>query len=179
MNCDSEMDATVYWLDANLSIEAVAGPWDRFARENEGEVNCAARVLGRSLHDFIKGDEVRMWLETLLQLALATGQPVERPYRCDSPELQRFMTMRIVPEDAGKMRVEHRLVAMKKRQRPVYFTFAPTESMEAARLRCAVCGRIDQEGVWIEPDTADDVIQDRQQKTLKVVYTVCPLCRSH
>jgi hypothetical protein len=165
---------TVYWLDQERRIVAIAGPWDSFALDNEGMSACAAQVLGFPLRRFVSGDDARMWLDTLLQLAGLTGQPLERPYRCDSPDLQRFMSMRIVLEDSGLLRLEHRLLRVQRRIRPVRFV-SSAGSCPSLRLRCSVCGRVRAHHCWMEPEHC---CQGGGSTTeMPVVYTVCPECR--
>lgn len=170
---DWKHDPTIYWLDHASHIVGVDGPWDRFALENEGEAACAERVIGQPLLHFVSGDEARMWIDTLLQLARLTGEVLERSYRCDSPELQRFMNMRLVPEDSGMMRVEHHLVSVRQRIRPV--RFLPVSSYQATlRLRCSICGRIKEQGEWMEAEQLSD--NGPAISPIKVAYTVCQWC---
>ena len=171
---ENEQEPIVYWLDSAHHIVAVDGPWDRFALDNEGGAACAERVIGRPLRHFISGDDARMWMDTLLQLAKLTGEMLERPYRCDSPELQRFMSMRLVPEHSGMMRVEHHLLSIQQRIRPVRF-LAVSSPQPGLRLRCSVCGRIKEQEEWLEAEHLGGT--GSAPAKFRVAYTVCPSCR--
>jgi len=163
----------VYWIDRKMEITAVAGPWDQFARENDGADMASSSVLGRSIWAFVTGDPARMWVEALFQLATVTGRMVERPYRCDSPDLKRFMRMRVIPEGAGVLRVEHELLRTEKQQRAVIIR--PVGNLRASGLmRCSVCGRINKGESWREPDLCD--VPSATEPVLRVMYTVCQQC---
>lgn len=163
----------VYWINRNMEITAVAGPWDHFAQENDGADVASANVLGRSIWAFVTGDPARMWVETLFQLAAVTGTMVERPYRCDSPDLKRFMRMRVIPEGAGVLRVEHELLHTEKQQQPVTIRSARNPAASGL-LRCSVCGRINKGESWREPDLCD--VPSATEPVLRVMYTVCQQC---
>jgi len=169
----AQQEAIVYWINRQMEITAVDGPWDQFAQENDGEDVASSSVLGRSIWAFITGDPARMWVETLFQLAAVTGKMVERPYRCDSPDLKRFMRMRIVPEGVGTLRIEHELLYTEKQQRTVIIR--PARNLRASGLmRCSVCGRVNQGESWREPDLSD--VPSMNEPSLQVMYTVCQEC---
>ncbi len=47
--------------------------------------------------------------------------PVERPYRCDSPEKKCYMKMIICPLEEGYLSVEHRVEKVEERSKPVTY----------------------------------------------------------
>lgn len=171
MSTDSQK--VIYWLDRKRNIIEVGGAWDRFALENDASKAFSRQVQGNSVWKYIRDDSTRMWLDTLLQLAEITGDAVERPYRCDSPDTRRYMQMKIIPEKPGVLRVEHRVVSTEKRNRTVYFKTSDQMSRNMVS-RCSICGRVKSKDQWQEPD------QGTQEKPLNltVVYTVCPTCSS-
>lgn len=161
-----------YLLDKRKNIVSVGGPWDQFAQENGGECARGCEVCGHSIWKFVTGDLARMWLDTVFQLALARGETIERPYRCDSPLVKRFMRMRIRPGEGGLLHVEHELLATEVRPASVFFRFAAKGEEGGARLRCSICGRISLAEGWHEPGE-----QYAAPSTgILVVYSVCPDC---
>ncbi len=168
------MALSSYWLDADDAIVRVSGDWDRFARENDGSGLYSADIRGKSIWSFISGDSSRMWLEALLQLTRLTGKPISRPYRCDSPDLKRFMTMTIIPEGSGRLRIEHTIISTVPRQAPIYFHYAPKAAPSRFYQRCSVCGRVrrSQAEPWLEADELCE--QDKAE--LSVIYSVCGDC---
>jgi len=162
-------------LDAQLTILEVGGDWTHFAEQNGGGHSCAPpRVVGRPLRDFISGDATRMWVETALTYARLQGAPVERPYRCDSPTEKRHMLMRIVPFGQA-LEVEHELLRVEPMRQPTHLLF---EAVGAGRpkRRCSRCNRIEERGVWFEPDDLDDQGAPRFPGAQPVTHILCPVC---
>lgn len=168
-----DSETNTYWLDDALRITAVSDRWDQFAQANDGDQALGSLITGRSLWDFVVDDVTRMWLEVLIKVARMRQEQVERPYRCDSPDLKRYMLMRITPEDQNSLRVDHILVSTAPRTRSVKIHFAGTAPRVArTHRRCSMCGRIANGNAWFEPDA--DEISDCGN--LSVIYTVCDDC---
>jgi hypothetical protein len=164
-----ERDPVVYWLDRNDRIVDLNEAWAAFARSNGGEGLEPEAVLGRPLRQFVSGDPTRMWLDAVLALARLKGEPVERAYRCDCPDLQRFMKMRVVPEKGEVLRLEHHLLS--SRPRPAVRFIPCSQSVDGKPiLRCSICCRIQDGENWREP-------APRQEGPYLVVYTVCSECQ--
>jgi hypothetical protein len=169
-----------YTLDPDDAITAVTGDWDRFALDNGGDESLSTKVIGRRLDHFISGDVTLMFVRTLLMSARTLKRTVQRPYRCDSPQLKRFMEMTIVPRGNGVLEVCHRQV----RSEPYRYSLPVTAAMPGAGSnfvkRCSLCQRIRVGQMWSEVD--DAVLEGRLQPgaaaKLVVVYGVCPDCMS-
>jgi hypothetical protein len=164
---------TAYWLDREDRIVRVSGGWDAFALENEGEKAVSERVTGRKLFEFITGDTTRMWMSAIIGLARVSGKELERQYRCDTPLIQRYMRMRIVPEKNGELRLEHIVFREKERSKPVFFVTGGARETVMDR-RCSMCGRVFRDGVWIEAESVPDYPAEGRE--IPVVYTICELC---
>lgn len=165
---------TTYILDSENRIISVSGYWDEFADQNNGNDVHASNVCGRSIWDFIKGDVTRMWLESVFQFARLKNQTVERPYRCDSPDVKRFMQMRISTDENGLLRIDHELLATEKREKPVHFQYA-SSAVNNLIFRCSICGHVSINNVWVEPEQ----IPRHNNENIRVSYTVCPTCRQN
>lgn len=163
----------IYWIDKKMKIVSISGPWDEFAEKNNGPDIVSEKVRGKHVWEFITGDTTRMWFDALIQLARVKRVPIERPYRCDSPRLKRYMNMTITPEDSGLLRIEHTLISTQELQTPVNFTFAREKNTEPIHTRCSVCGRVKNSQLWQE--TADR--GEEEEINMNVTYAVCPDCR--
>ena len=176
-----------YTLDDKDVIVAVDGAWDHFALTNAGPAVCAESVLKRPLDDFITGDATRMFTRTMLMSARTLRRPLQRAYRCDSPDTRRYMEMLIEPQADGGVRLAHRLlktepIAVRVPIQPATATMARKYGTEVRALpagyakRCSLCNRVWIGSAWMELDaavTSGLVIND---KSLRVIYGVCPAC---
>lgn len=168
---------TTYKVGKTKQIIAVGGEWDAFAEENEGRKALSRSVIGRPIWDFITGAPTRMWLETLFQLAELRNEPVERIYRCDSPQLKRVMSMRISPEEDRVLRVDNELLSVEPLEKKVVIRHHSHQTGTDIRMRCSICGKIkekeNESEVWTEPaDLADQIPEG-----IVVAYTVCAACK--
>ncbi len=158
-------------LDSRNCIVSVSGAWDDFAADNGGVELYSVHVKGRSIWEFVTGDATRMWLDAVFQLARLKNVMIERNYRCDSPDLKRFMVMRIFSEQDELIRVEHELLSTELRTLPIYMNYG-TDRTKKLHKRCSMCGRLHVND-WIEPkqDVADS------SSEILVYYTICEDCK--
>jgi len=164
-------ETTAYVLDHRNRIISTSGVWDQFAAENEGIKAASKDIYGRSIWDFVTGDTTRMWLDAVFQLARYRDTGIERRYRCDSPDLKRFMRMLIVSEHGGMLRIEHEILSTEQRSRPVNIKYSEL-TMKNTKQRCSICGRLNIGG-WQEPH---ECYADASSRIL-VIYTVCEDCQ--
>ncbi|HLM67119.1 MAG TPA: hypothetical protein VK358_06315 [Longimicrobium sp.] len=149
----SVMDAAAEWwyeLDADDRVTAVCDAWDAFALENGAHPAAAPSVLGRTLWEFIAGAETRHLLRRILASVRTGARPVEAPFRCDGPGLERHMTFHAQPLDGGGMRITTRLL------REVPRASAQGDEARDARppgemvTMCSWCNRIRTSAGWLE-----------------------------
>ena len=162
-----------YLLDNDNNILEVGGPWDEFANENGGENTTTEAVLGQTIWKFIEGDITRLWLKSAFQHARLKANPIERPYRCDSPDIKRFMLMRITPRTDGALRIEHTLIREEKREKPVHIKTGNADSIYKVRARCSFCGRVKDNELWEEPRSE----HARASSEIIVMYSICEDCQ--
>lgn len=176
---DENPEKIIYWLDSKKRIEAIDGPWDEFALENDGANLSVQNVEGHNILNFVAGDVTKMWFDTLLQLASMRDEPIVRPYRCDSPNVKRFMQMRVVRENQNLIRLEHVLLQTEPQEFPIRFSYpyliSKKDGHKIMYQRCSQCGRIYQGADWHEPDSLQTIIA-RQPADIVVAYTICQDC---
>ena len=169
------INQTTYYLDKGDKILSVGSGWNQFASENDGEQLVAAKVEGRSIWDFISGDITKVWFRTIIQLADLHQEAVEHPYRCDSPTLKRYMKMRVSKEN-NILRVDHSLLRVERREKPVLIRHASEFDIFSQAMRCcSLCGRIHRGREWYEPD--DAIFDSEGSQTFFVIYVVCETCQ--
>ncbi|MET0009127.1 MAG: hypothetical protein ABW124_20415 [Candidatus Thiodiazotropha sp. 6PLUC9] len=173
----SSKGLTIYELDAENKICHVDGDWDEFLQANTDEHqnhDClnSREVIGSKLETYVQDNTTRMLLYTVFEYVRRTQQTKALPYRCDSADQKRYMSMQIEPlVDAG-LRVSHAHLRSEPLDPPVVIK-PLTEAGRDVVWRCSICNRIESDQVWLEPDEAAQV-WSRQE--FNVAYTVCPVC---
>ena len=91
---------TTYHLDASDRIVAVDTAWIAFAAAN-GAPDLPDRVLGRPVWQFFSNLTVRELYRTLFRRVRETRDGVTLTFRCDSPDVRRFMSLTVECDDDG------------------------------------------------------------------------------
>lgn len=91
----SSLQRFSYLLGGDDSIVAVDPGWLAFAQENGAPQLTQQAVVGRPLWDFIVGCETQQLYKAIFERVRSDDGCLVLPFRCDSPTLRRFMTMRI------------------------------------------------------------------------------------
>ena len=166
-----------YRLDAADVIEFVDRWWLAFARENNAGELIEPAVVGRKLWDFISDDPTEELYRELHDRVRTLGRPIEVPFRCDSPTLQRFMQLTISKLDEGRLMYESTLIQTKIQHR--LSALDPNkEKSEAVLTMCSFCKRALMEpSGWLELENISLKLRMyEQQKVPALLYTVCPDC---
>lgn len=169
-------EEVTYWVDKDDVIVDASSDWDEFALENGGLAVLREHVIGEPLFRFITGDPTRMLTDTLLQRVRHSGQELTRCYRCDSPELKRYMEMTLSPEEGSLLRLHHRVVKVEPLDPVVPFEFGG-HLLSDVMARCSMCNRVRAKGAWHE---GDEAVRLGHVKSggLRVIYSVCGDCQS-
>jgi len=171
---EDERLISCYWIDPNYRIVKVGGDWDRFARENGGDELLSKRIIGQRLFSYVSSDATRMHLRLILDHVRNISHHTVIPYRCDSPEQQRYMEMHISLDEERTLRLDHYLIRCNEVAPPLSFETAEKASM-AFYQRCSMCNFIKVAQQWMEPHLALSKGLIHQQ-TQQVIYTVCDRC---
>jgi len=169
-------EVITYRLDHRDTIVEVSQTWNHFALSNNAtEKTLAKAVIGCTVFSFILGDPTRMYFQALLQQARILGRSLARNYRCDSPELKRYMEMRLTPEPEGIVRLDHTI----QRVEPLKpsLSFQPASRVTSETIgRCSVCARLTTGLRWVQPEEVLKQGQFPRDGAIPVRYLVCPDC---
>lgn len=164
-----------YRVSAEGAIEAIEGPWQEFARNNEAP-ELADPPEGRSLIDFVTGSSTRELIRNLMAKVREEGRPLEIPYRCDAPHRRRFMRLRIEPHDEGTVLFRSWIEREEPREPVPLMEFKAPRSSELLKM-CAWCNRFDVEEEWLEVEDAVDRLKLFGVTLLPdISHGVCPGC---
>lgn len=174
------MESTVYHLDDELRIVEVNEAWNAFARANGAPELAGPACLGQSVLACITDPTTAQLYLRLFEWVRGTGEPVEVPFRCDAPELRRFMRLRVEAEPRG-FRLQARLLRTEIR--------TPASLEAGARRRpdppstvvhmCSWCKSVQVASLWCE---IEDAIRELRlfdhEHSMGITYVICPMCLS-
>lgn len=171
------IESVSYWVDSDDVIVDVSSDWDEFALENGGLAVLREHVVGEPLFRFITGDPTRMLTDTLLQRVRYGGNELTRSYRCDSPEVKRFMEMTVVPDEENVLRLHHKVLKVEPIEPAVVFEFGG-HLLTNTVARCSMCNRVSVQGQWQECDEAMRQGHLKSNGGVRVIYSVCGDCQA-
>lgn len=168
-----------YQLNRRDQIIEVDDGWLRCAKEAGDSDLLPARILRRSLWEFIADPRTRLLQGALLRKVRSTRKPIRLPFRCDSPEMKRWMEMELTSSAGGEVDVTTSVVRTEPRARIA--CLAPHESRSPAEILncCGWCNAVRVgDGPWQEVEellcarpgwpASDDSVELRHQ--------LCPRC---
>ena len=168
------MSSVTYQLNAADEILSVGGDWAPFAQANEAPY-LADGVIGRPLWDFVGGMTTRHVYRELLARVRA-GRTVAFDYRCDSPDLRRFLRMTISPGSEGGVAFDSRTVRTEPRVPPLP-SLVSGQGTEPGLRMCSWCKRVDLSQLWEELEIA---VERLGLLTLGhpplISHAMCPRC---
>ena len=147
----------------------------RFAADNGWAASGSS--LGRSLWDFVGGEEMKKLQRMLIRRVRGKAGDVELPFRCDSPDARREMGIHIASSSAGTL-VQFKAHLRSEEPRE----FQPLLDPEAVRAdetieMCGWCDRFRVGDEWIEVEEAATRLRLFQRSELPAIrHGVCPDC---
>lgn len=169
-------EALSYAIDEHDHLIRVDEGYYRFAEENGWEE--AGTSLGRSLWDYVSGDEMKK-LQRLLVRRIRDGVgDVELPFRCDGPNVRREMDIRIVARPGGRVVLfSARLRSEQERDLPQRLLDPATPRSDEVLTMCGWCDRFEVAGEWVEVEEAAKrlgLFNSPELPTLS--HGICPDC---
>ncbi len=109
------MDTTsIYHVDALDRIVEVNDAWLLFARQNAWQVE-RSDLIGQPLWRFLTDPTTINIYQLVMERARQHDAPIQMPFRCDSPTLKRFMTLKIRHQGEGLLIFEGQLERLEHR----------------------------------------------------------------
>lgn len=175
---DSPAPGTIeYEIDGRGVLTSVSESWTLFAVENGAHHLVADEVLGQPLLSFISDLETRYLYQTIFDRLRATGIPVLLAFRCDSPDLRRFLELTISLRAEATIHLRSHTVQLECRQA------APLLDPKALRspdylTMCSWCKRVLlSEMRWVEVEDAVTQLELFSRQVLpRLSHGMCPAC---
>jgi hypothetical protein len=165
-----------YAIDDQDRLIRVDDGYYRFAEENGWDGVGAS--LGRSLWDFVAGDEVRKLQRLLLRRIREGTRGVELPFRCDGPDVRREMNIRIAADSSGRVVMfSARLRSEELREVPQALLDQGSPREDDFLTMCAWCDRFLVGGEWVEvEEVARRLELFRRSEMPALDHGICPQC---
>jgi hypothetical protein len=168
--------ALSYAIDEHDHLVKVDEGYYRFAEENGWDE--AGTSLGRSLWDYVAGEDLRKVQRLLLRRIRDEVGDVELPFRCDGPDVRREMDIRILARPGGRaVLFSARLRSEEERDipQPLLDPAAPRGSDTLAM--CGWCDRFEVDGEWVEVEEAARRLGLFERPELPALsHGICPDC---
>ena len=167
----------VYRIDESDRITFINSNLSEFAEENGMLPEAANQLIGSSLWRHISDMTLRHMYQVLASKVRRTGKSVTIPFRCDSPEVIRFMEMKIVRLNRTELEFRSRLIREKKRAQPAAPAKEASEAMDLL-LMCLWCKKVKASG-WVEAEHAVHELKLLEGPKLPLIsHVICPDCES-
>ena len=145
-----------YHLNEDNRITLVDNAWLEFARSTNAQSLLDANLIGTSVWNFIASAEVRVLYQAIYDKVRRTLAPMTLGFRCDGPDVRRFMSLEISMGDDYNLQHTSRLLKAEPRE-PIPW-FNPAESQQTnpdnPLLMCSWCCRIKADKGWEEIEQA-------------------------
>lgn len=169
--------ALSYAIDGEDHLVKVDAGYYSFAAENGWDG--AGDSLGRSLWDFVAGDELRNLQRMLLRRLRDEVRQVELAFRCDGPHVRREMDIRIAAHRSGRtvlFSARTRSEQPREEFQPMLDPGAPRDGKDTLTM-CGWCDRFEVEGEWVEIERAAARLELFNRPELpEISHGVCPRC---
>lgn len=153
-NMTNSSNTIKYSINAADEIVEVGGEWDIFAVENDSPPELfSGSILHRSFWDFVSGDALRHVYRRIMEQVRA-GKTMDFSFRCDSPDLRRFLSLQMSPiADGGIEFVTETICTEARKYQNVFDINAPRTGQVI--VACSWCNKL-KSGVntWQEPEDA-------------------------
>ncbi len=168
----------VHRVDSEDRVVYVNDEWLAFAAENDTPEITRKAVLNRPIWDFIEDQETRSVFADLFDRVRKSMSAVSVPFRCDSPDRIRKMSMEIVPLLEGELQFNCRMLHEEARA-PIALLDPKAERSDGMIKICSWCKRVEVgEGRWMELERAiADMDLFGEKRPPQTTGSICDACR--
>lgn len=142
-----------YRIDQDDLITVVSDGWQEFAYAN-GAPELSRSALGRPLWDFIAGRQTREVYQIIIDRVRSGVGPLAVPFRCDSPDVRRFMRLDLSPTEGGGVEFVAETLREERRDPVTLFDVDAERGGEMVTV-CSWCKQVKVESdSWLEVEAA-------------------------
>jgi hypothetical protein len=143
-----------YHVDTADRIVFVSDTWEAFAEANGTDYLTTDYILNKTLFSFIADMETRHIYEMLIKRCRDENEQVNFTFRCDGPDVRRYMSMEISPLDDGNIKF-HSCIHEEEYRPPVELLDSSIDRSNELLKICSWCKKVEVEpGEWHEVEEA-------------------------
>lgn len=146
-----------YRIDGQNMIVSVGEDWDDRTHALEAAAPESKDVLGTCILEHVTGSENRQIFSLLFAQCRKTRQTLFVQFRCDGPELRRWMELEIRPLADRRIEVISRLVSSATRPYVALLDCLVKRSDNMVTI-CSWCKRVQVGAVWEEVEDAVNLL---------------------
>lgn len=172
-----DKQTVVYQVDDHDILTYFNKEWDIFAAENHSPAMYSAKVDHTSLWAYIHDFETKQIHKALLARVRADRHLRQLPFRCDSPDMRRYMEMDIIHVGQGTVEYQCRTIHTEKRQ-PVPASPEAVQPQGPFLRMCSWCNKMDGgHDSWLEIEDAVVALDLLGREILPPIsHTMCDHC---
>jgi hypothetical protein len=144
------MELITYQIDRSDRIVSVDEAWSTFAIANGAPSLAGDAVLGTLLWDYIADEATRWIYQEIVGRVRRSALSCSCPFRCDAPDLRRFMHMDVMAAGEGLVCFVCRVERLEARA-PIAWALPLPPGQQFIRI-CSGCKRVEMRGLWRELD---------------------------
>jgi hypothetical protein len=165
-------------VDRNDIVVALSDNWQKFSEENGGGEGCYPQnIIGSSLWRHVCDWETKQLYEVILKRVREHNHRATFPFRCDSPEKRRFLTLAVIPKEEASVAFESTIVNTELREPVALLSEGMKRSDEFLKI-CSMCKRIALSATeWVEVEIAVQKLGLFQKVVMpQFTHGVCQSC---
>lgn len=176
MNLSNPQAIYCYAINAADRITFVDDAWVAFARENDEPALSREAVIGRPILDFISDPATEGLYEMLFERIRSLQKTITVPFRCDGPEVRRYMELVMRPGEGAEILFESVLLHSSSRPAVSLLDVVSTRTDEFLRI-CSWCKRVNVDDTWVEVEEALGRLRLFERKAMpRLTHGVCEMC---
>ncbi|NJN95853.1 MAG: hypothetical protein HC875_17975 [Anaerolineales bacterium] len=157
-------------------IIVVNDDWLTFAQQNEAPQLTRDVVIGSSLWRFIAGLETQQIYQLLMRQVRQSQERIVFTFRCDSPDVRRYLWMEIVPAPEQAVEFRNYLLRVEPRRHVRLLDVTARRNVDLLHM-CSWCSRVWCEESWQPVEDAVKLLGLFGPAELpQITHGICPDC---
>ena len=167
-----------YRIDDANNIVSVCEDWDERTDSLAAPAPHSGELIGTSILNHVTGAENKQIFNLLFAQCRKTRQILFVQFRCDSPDMRRWMELELRPREQGHIEVISRIVDTATRPYVALLDCLAKRSANTVRI-CSWCKRVQVGEVWNEVEDAVNLLglfRNEEQPSLQ--QGMCETCET-